>query len=109
MVDNRADTQVTTFFPPDIGRRLSKADFDDVLIFRALEKHLGIQIGRAHIVVRAEIADAATARALGYEPGGPILTIEMLYYDAADGRPVEMTFGRHRADVFSLRYDVNST
>lgn len=109
MVDNRADTQVTTFFPPDIGRRLGKADFDDVLIFRALERHLGIQIGRARIVIRSELADAATARALGYEPGGPILTIEMLYHDAADGRPIELTFGRHRADVFSLSYDVSNS
>ena len=103
MVDNRVDTHVTTFFPPDIGRRLAKSDFDDVLIFRALEKHLRIQIGKAHIVVKAEVANAATARDLNYEVGSPVLLIEMLYY-SANGDPVELTFGRHRADVFSLSY-----
>ncbi len=108
MVDDRADTHVTTFFPPDVGRRLAKSDFDDVLIFRALEKHLGIQVGKAHISVKAEVADAAIARDLGYEQGSPILLIEMLYYSTG-GQPVELTFGRHRADVFSLGYDVTNT
>ena len=108
MVDDRADTHVTTFFPPDIGRRLAKSDFDDVLIFRAIEKHLGIQIGKAHIAVKAEVADAATAHDLSCETGSPILLIEMLYY-SSEGQPVELTFGRHRADVFSLSYDVTNT
>ena len=104
MIENRPDTQITTFFPPDIGRRLAREDFDDVLIFRALERHLGIRITGAHITVRAEIADAAMARDLDYVEGGPILTTEMLYR-SVDDRLVELTFGRHRADVFSLSYD----
>jgi GntR family transcriptional regulator len=106
-VEGRPDTQITTWFPPDIGRRLGRADFDDVLIFRAVEKHLRIRIAGAQITVRAEIADAAMARDLDYVEGGAILTTEMLYR-STDDRAVELTIGRHRADVFTLGYEARN-
>ncbi len=107
VADNRPDTGVTTYFPPDIGQRLTRDDFDDVLIFRAIEKHLGIRIGRAHITVKAESATPTTAKDLDFAEGSPVLLVEMLYFDL-DGRPVELTQGRHRGDVFSLSYDVSN-
>src|SRR5439155_11105961 len=44
VVGDRPEAQITSYFPPEIGRRLKAGDFDDVLIFRAVEKHLGIRI-----------------------------------------------------------------
>ena len=83
---------------------MKRADFDDSVVFRAVQRHLGIAISGARINVRAETADAALARALKYEAGGAILVLEMLFF-SADGAPVELTIARNRADLFSLSYD----
>ena len=97
--------QVTTWFPPDIGARLRRADFDDVLIFRAVERHLGLSISVAHVTVRAETADDAAAADLRIAPASPLLVVEMLYR-TADRRAVEYSVARHPADLFSIAYDV---
>ncbi len=76
--------------PPAIGSRLKRADFDDVVVFRAVQRHLGIKLSRAQIKVRAEIADEVLAGALNYDIGGPILATEMLYF-SSDGDAVELT------------------
>jgi GntR family transcriptional regulator len=104
VVGDQPETQVTTYFPPEIGHRLKRTDFDDVLIFRSVEKHLGIRLAAARITVRAEVAGEEIARDLGVAEGAPILTMEMLYRSVT-GEPVEFTIARHRADVFSLTYD----
>jgi GntR family transcriptional regulator len=96
--------QTTFYFPPSIGSRLKRTDFDDVVVFRAVQRHLGIQLSGARITVRAEVADEALAKALDYTVGGPILVIEMLYL-STDGEPVELTINKNRADLFSLSYD----
>ena len=92
------------YFPPSVGARLKRRDFDDVVVFRSVQRHLGITLSGARITVRAEAADATLARALEYVAGGPVLVIEMLF-SAADGTPVELTINRNRADRFSLTYD----
>ncbi len=104
LVNDQPITQTAFYFPPMIGSRLKRADFDDVVVFRAVQRHLGITLARAQIKVRAEIADEALAKVLGYEVGGPILATEMLYFTAA-GEPVELTISRNRADHFSITYD----
>jgi GntR family transcriptional regulator len=104
IVGERPEAQITTWFPPEIGKRMKRTDFDDVLIFRAVERHLGLHLAGAHITVRAEVADADIARDLDYAEGAPLLAMEMLYR-TLDQVPVELTIARHRADVFSLVYD----
>jgi len=96
--------QTAFYFPPAIGSRLKRADFDDVVVFRAVQRRLGITLSRAQIKVRAEIADEALARMLAYDLGGPILATEMSFFGAA-GEPVELTVSRCRADYFSITYD----
>jgi GntR family transcriptional regulator len=104
VVGERPEAQITTWFPPAIGKRMKRSDFDDVLIFRAVERHLGLRLAGARITVRAEIADADIARDLDYAEGAPVLAMEMLYR-TLDQEPVEFTIARHRADVFNLVYD----
>lgn len=100
----RPDTQVTTYFPPEVGERFTKNDFDDVVIFRVVQKRLGLRLAAASITVKAETADAALARDLDYGEGSPVLTVEMLYR-SADQQPIEYTIARHRADVYTLTFD----
>ncbi|HZP18820.1 MAG TPA: GntR family transcriptional regulator [Bauldia sp.] len=104
IVAGRKEAQITTRFPPAVGRRLKRSAFDDVLIFRAVQRHLGIRLEAARITVRAEVADRAVAADLDYASGAPILAMEMLYH-STDRRPIEFTIARHRGDVFSLVYD----
>jgi GntR family transcriptional regulator len=96
--------RMTFYFPPQVGGRLKRRDFDDVAVFRSVQRHLGIVLSGAKITVRADIAGAALAKALDYRIGGPILVIEMLYL-SANGEPIELTINRNRADLFSLSYD----
>ena len=95
---------ITIYFPPVVGERMKRADFDDAVVFRAVQRHLGIAMSGARITVRADTADATLSRALKYEAGGAVLVVEMLFF-SADGEPVELTIARNRADLFSLSYD----
>jgi GntR family transcriptional regulator len=101
----RPEAQITTYFPPSVGQRLSRAAFDDVLIFRSVEKHLGIKMAAAQLTVRAETADSELARKLNYDEGAAVLAME-LRFRTSDGEPAELTVARHRSDLFSLSYDV---
>ena len=104
VVGNRREAQITSWFPPAIGMRLRRRDFDEVLIFRVVERHLGLRLAGARIAVRAELADAGLARDLDYSEGAPVLAMEMLYRTPGQD-PVELTIARHRGDLFSLVYD----
>jgi GntR family transcriptional regulator len=103
LVREKPLSEVTIFFPPAIGARLARTDFDDVVVFRSVERRLGIRVAGARITVAAELAGARLARTLDYVPGGAILSSRMVYLDAA-GKPVELTIARHRADAYRLRY-----
>jgi GntR family transcriptional regulator len=104
LVKDEPITQTRFYCPPSVGSRLRRADFDDVVVFRAVQRHLGIKLSRAQIKVRAEIADEELASALHYETGAPILATEMLYFSST-GEPVELTVSKNRADHFSITYD----
>lgn len=103
--DGEPISEITIFFPPAIGERLSREDFDDVVVFRSVERRLGLKLAGARITVSAELADAALARLLGIPKGSAILSNTMLYR-AEDGSPVELTIARHRADRYSLSYEL---
>jgi GntR family transcriptional regulator len=96
-------SDVTIYFPPAIGARLTRRDFDDVVVFRAVQRHLGLRISGARVTVRAELADAALARRLEYDVGAAVLVSEIVYLDDA-GQPAEFTVARHRGDAYSLSY-----
>ncbi|MCO5073767.1 MAG: GntR family transcriptional regulator [Rhizobiaceae bacterium] len=101
---NEKKAYINTYFPLDIGERLNKRDFTDVLIFETVQRKLGLRLAIAHMTVRAEIADEEAADILEVEPASPLLTVAMLY-QAADGRYVELSVARHPADRFSITYD----
>ena len=96
LVDGTTLSKITIFFPPAIGERLSRADFDDVVVFRSVERRLGIRLSGARITVTAERADAALARSLDAEEGDAVLVSRMLWR-GEDDTPVELTIARHRA------------
>lgn len=104
MSGSEKKAHITTYFPAEVGERLSRRDFTDVLIFETVQRKLGLRLAVAHLTVRAEVADETVAELLGVEPGSALLTVAMLY-QAADGRNVELSVARHPADRFSITYD----
>jgi GntR family transcriptional regulator len=98
---------VVIHFPPAIGSRLDRRDFDDVVVFRSVQRRLGIRYAGARITVRAECADARLARLLDYTPGMPVLVNQMIYL-SPEQQPMELTVARHRADLYSLSYDLKA-
>lgn len=103
-VGKQKKAQITTYFPPDVGSQLRKEDFNDVLIFRAVQRRLGVRMAVAHVTVRAEVADERVAEDLAIAEGAAILTVEMLY-QSADQRNIELSIARHPAELFSITYD----
>ncbi|MDW6024022.1 GntR family transcriptional regulator [Mesorhizobium sp. BAC0120] len=103
-VGEQKKAHVTTYFPPDVGARLKREDFSDVLIFRSVQNQLGLRLVVAHVTVRAELADEALAADLDIAAGDPILTVEMLY-QSADQRNIEFSIARHPAEKFSITWD----
>lgn len=104
MVGKQRKAQVTTYFPPHIGTQLTKDDFNEVLIFNAVQRRLNIHMAVAHCTVRAEVADEAVAADLKVPVGSAILAVEMLY-QSSDQANVEFSIARHPADLFSITYD----
>ena len=66
----RPEAEITTYFPPaDRATALARRRSTTPLIFRSVEKHLGIRMAAAQLTVRAETADSQLARKLDYEEG----------------------------------------
>ena len=107
LMDGRPMTEITIHFPPDIGRQLRRADFDDVVVFRTVERVLGIRLSGAQVTVGAELADNALARLLEIPPGAAVLSSTMLYR-GQDGTPVELTVARHRGDLYRFSYELRA-
>ena len=103
-VGEQKKAHITTYFPPAVGERLGRRDFDEVLIFQSVQKHLGVRLAVAHVTVKAELADAGVAAELDRPEGSAILVVEMLY-QSADQQKIEFTIARHPADIFSIAYD----
>jgi GntR family transcriptional regulator len=102
--DEAPVSDITIHFPHAVGVRLARGDFDDTVVFRTVQRKLGIRLSGARITLKADVADAETARAMQYPEGGALLVAEMLYR-AEDGTAVEYSVARNRADMFSVTYD----
>ena len=96
---------VAIYFPPCVGERLARVDFDDVVVFRSVQRRLGIHYTGGRVTVRAELAQPRTAAVLGCRPGAALLINEFTYF-GVDGEPVELTVAQHRADQHEVTYDL---
>ena len=103
-VGDQKKAQVTSYFPPHIGKVLKRRDFTDALIFRSLQRRLSLRLEVAHVTICAEVADRVVADDLDVDPGSAILTVQMLY-QTSDQRNVEFTVARHPAHLFRITYD----
>lgn len=92
------------YFPPEIGSRLTRDMFNDVIVFRVLGRELGVFLKDVWVTISAELANADDAAQLGCARGDPLLVTQLLYHSDG-GQPVELAYSRRSGDdaQFSTR------
>ena len=89
------------YFPPAIGSRLRRRDFDDVVVFRVLQRELGVRIDDVRMTVWAELATPEDTADLGCDVGSALLVTQLLYRDDS-GELVEIAYSRALASEARL-------
>jgi DNA-binding GntR family transcriptional regulator len=97
----RAYASSLTYFPPAIGEQLARRNFDDAVVFRVLQRELGIAFDDVRLTVGAETATVEDAASLPCEPGSALLVMQLLYRETG-GRLVEVAHSRSLASVVRL-------
>lgn len=93
----------TIYFAPAVGSRLARRHFDDVIVFRVMQRELGVLLGDVRMTVGAELADATLSRALNRAVGSPVLRTRLVYR-TTENQPVEVAITEYPADAFNLSY-----
>ena len=93
-----------SYFPIDIGRRLSHEDLARQDIFVLLERALGIRLGFADVTIEVAPAEGDPANRLNVPPGTPIFKLTRLTHDGR-GIPIdfEYVYGLPEAHQFTIR------
>jgi GntR family transcriptional regulator len=99
--DRKPYARSIIYFPPAIGSRLSRKDFDDTVVFRVLQRELGVRLDDVRLTIWAESAALDDAESLNCEVGSPLLVMQLLYRDAA-GESVELAYSRSLASEVRL-------
>jgi GntR family transcriptional regulator len=94
-----------SYFPPDIGQRLTQEDLATRDIFVILENDLGRNLTHADVQIEAIAADESLARHLDVEEASPLLRIERLTW--ADDVPIDFEFLYYRGDAFQYRLRID--
>ena len=91
--DGKPYARSIIYFPPAVGSRLSRASFDDAVVFRVVQRELGIAIDDIRLTVWAELASDDDARDLHCRAGAALLVSQLQYWDAG-GTPIEIAYSR---------------
>lgn len=86
-----------TYLRLDIEPRLAEVSFTDVSLYAILEERFNLTIASGRRTVEATTADRETARLLEITEGAPLLLLKSITF-LSDGRPMEFSLGKHRAD-----------
>jgi GntR family transcriptional regulator len=101
---NQPYCYIINTLPLEIGKMISKEDWESGSILKHLQAEHDVKLGDADEYVRATIADANLARWLKVRIGAPLLQVDYLIRDV-DGNPVETPVIFYRSDLhaFTLR------
>lgn len=107
--DGHKVARTTMYFHPSVGDRLELGDFDDPVVFRVLQRKLGVTIADVRMTVWADLATAEDAAQLGCAPNSAMFCTRLLFRNDA-GLPFEVTYSRFPAALHRLafRIDVNN-
>lgn len=99
--DDTPYTRSTIYFSPHIGAQLSRDAFDDPVVFRVLQRELGIRLDDVRLTIWAELARAEDAAVLGCDLGAALLVMQLSYYEEG-GALVEVAYSRSLASEARL-------
>ncbi len=103
-VDGEPVVLSTSYIPYDLCPKLLDEDLSKRSLYRVMEQRFGLQIAFGTRRIEAVAAKAADARMLRYKTGAPLLVVTSVVY-LSDGRAVEYSISKHRADrtIFETR------
>ncbi len=96
LADDRPFAIVTVWLAAEHGRHLSRADVETATFYDLLP-FAGVEFGRAHQTIGADVAGVDDARLLEIERGAAVLTCRRLTFDV-HGRPVLVADHRYPAE-----------
>ena len=105
--DGAAFARSIIYFHPKIGSRLRRGDFNDVIVFRVMQRELGVRLRDIKHTIRAELASADDARVLDCAPRDPILSTQLVYRSDAS-LVVEVAYTRYPAREYSMTYSLTT-
>lgn len=99
------------YYPPDIGRELSKKKFQSAvarskLAILTVEEACGLSVSGVRQTMTAETADKDAAKLLQVDIGHPVLVVIRDYVDE-DGRVVQTGKSRYRTDHYEYVLNVS--
>jgi GntR family transcriptional regulator len=96
-----------SYFPLELGERLSQEDLPTRDIFVILENDYGLHLTHAEVQIEAISADEGLARQLRIAEASPLLRIERLTY--VGERPIDFEYLYYRGDAFQYRLRIERT
>ncbi len=108
MADGHRLARTIIYFHPAVGERLKLDSFGDPVVFRILQRELGVKISDVKMTVWADLADEDDAEELGCRQGSAMFCSRLVYRNE-ERLPVEVTFSRWPAALrrysFSIEVD----
>lgn len=95
-----------SYFPVDIGRKLTHLDLARTDIFSLLEQRLNIELSYADLDIDVVPADECHAKFLGTTTGSPVIRVRRLTHDI-NGRPIDFEYLYSRIET--LRFNARIT
>jgi GntR family transcriptional regulator len=106
MRDRQPFARSRIFFHPTAGSRLGRKDFGDVIVFRTMQRVLGVRILDVKMTVWSEAAREDDAADLGVAAGSPMLCTRLVYRTVRNA-PVEIAYTRYPADAYSITHTID--
>ena len=98
----------TIYFPEYIGKELKRSSFNEKIIFRVVERELGIRVNDVEIIISASLADVNQASQLKKPIGSPILNSTLIYRNNKNSPPFEIAFTSFPAESYRIKYNLKS-
>lgn len=98
----------TIYFPDYIGEKLKRSSFNEKIIFRVVERELGLKVNDVEIIISASLADENQSNLLNRPVGSPILNSTLIYRNDKNLSPFEIAFTNFPADNYRIKYNLKS-
>ena len=105
LADGHRLARTVIYFHPTVGERLKLDSFGDPVVFRILQRELGVQISDVKMTVWADLADPEDAEALGCRQGSAMFCSRLVYRNE-QRMPVEVTFSRSPAALRRYSFSI---